>query len=103
MSEAITDMIQQSASRVAKAINKPLKSRISSPTQALMTKRREMVENGDDKQPIEYAEICKTIKKKARQDIGKYNQEIIRETIMAPKSLRTEKLHKQLDDSPPST
>ena len=30
--ETITDMIQQSASRVAKAINKPLKSRISSPT-----------------------------------------------------------------------
>ena len=29
MSETITDMIQQSASRVAKAINKPLKSRLS--------------------------------------------------------------------------
>ena len=68
MSEAITDMIQQSASRVATAITKPLKSRISSPTRALMTKRREMVEIGDDKQRIEYAEICVTIKKKARQD-----------------------------------
>ena len=39
MSEAITHMIQYSASRVAKAINKPQKSRISSPTRALMTKR----------------------------------------------------------------
>ena len=53
-----------------------------------MTKRREMVENGDDKQRIEYAEICKTIKKKAREDIRKYNQEIIRETIVASKNLR---------------
>ena len=36
----------------------------------------------------ECAEICKTIKKKAREDIRKYNHEIIRETIMASKSLR---------------
>ena len=56
MSETIRDMIQQSASRVAKAINKPHKSWISSPTRALMTKRREMAGNGDNKQPIEYAE-----------------------------------------------
>ena len=46
-----------------------------------------MVGNGDDKQLIEYAEICKTIKKKAREDIRKYNQEITRETIMTSKSL----------------
>ena len=54
------------------------------------------MENGDNKQRIEYAEICKTIKTKAREDIRKYNQEIIRETIMASKSLkkvqRTQKL-----------
>ena len=60
-----------------------VKSRISSPTQALMTKPREMAENGDNKQRIEHAEICKAIKKKAREDIRKYIQETIRETIMA--------------------
>ena len=38
------------------------------------------------KQRIEHAEICKTIKKKARQVIRKYNQDIIRETIMTSKS-----------------
>ena len=88
--ETIIDLIQQSASRVAKVINKPLKSRISSPTLALMMKRREMVENGDDQQRIEYAEICKTNKKKVREDIRKYNQEEtnIKETNMASKSLR---------------
>ena len=78
----------KSASGVTKAINKPIKSRISSPTRALMTKRQELVENGDDKQRIGYAEICKTIKKKERKDIRKYNQEIIRETIMASKNLK---------------
>ena len=51
--ETIPDMIQQSASRVAKVITKPLKVRISSPTRALMTKRREILENCQDKQRIE--------------------------------------------------
>ena len=46
------------------------------------------MDNGDDKQRVKYAEICKTIKKKAREDIGKYNHEIIGETIMVSKSLK---------------
>ena len=99
MSQTITDMIHQSAStsRVAKAINTPLKSRISSPTRALMTNRREMVGN-DDKQRIVYAEIFKTIKKKAREDIRKYNQEIKRETIVASRRLRkVRRTQKQAD------
>ena len=48
------DVIQKSASKVANAINKPLKSRISSPIRALMTKRRGMMGNSDNKQRIEY-------------------------------------------------
>ena len=36
-----------------------------------------MAENSDNEQRIEYAEICKTIKKKAIEDIKKYNKEII--------------------------
>ena len=47
-----------------------------------------MAGKGDNKQGIEYAEICKTIKKKAREDIMKYNQYFKRETIMALKSLK---------------
>ena len=82
MSETITNVIKQ------EAVNKPLISRISSPTRTVMTKRK-IVGNGDGdgKQRLEYAEICKIIKKKEREDIRKYNQEIIRETIMTPKSL----------------
>ena len=75
MRETVTDMIQQSASRVAKASNKQ-KSRMSSPIASMMT-RREMVENGDNNQRRESAEICKTIKKETKEDIRKYNQEII--------------------------
>ena len=37
---------------------------------------------------IEYVEICKTIKKKAREDIQTHNLDDIRETIEATKSLK---------------
>ena len=51
-------------------------------------KRRTMAGKGDNKQRLEYAELCKITKKKAREDIRKYNQEIIQETIVASKSLK---------------
>ena len=71
MSETITYMVQQSASRVSKASSKPHKSRIWSPT----SPDHKMTRNGGKeriKQRIVYAEICKTIKKKAREEISKY-------------------------------
>ena len=66
MSENITDKIQQCASRVAKVFNKPRKSNISLLTRVLMSKRREMAGNDDNKQRTEYPKICKTIKKRKR-------------------------------------
>ena len=57
-------------SSVAKAIVKPLKSKISSPIRAVMTTRREVVENGDDIQRSKYAEVRKTIKRKQEWSSG---------------------------------
>ena len=88
MRQTISDMIQQSASRVTMSINRQQNPRIPSPTRALMTKRREIAKNGNDKQRIEYAEICKTIKIKAIEDIRKYHQEILQScTSRAEKSV----------------
>ena len=53
-----------------------------------MKKRREMIENETPRDHIEYVEICKTIKKKANEDIRKHNLDEIRETIEASKSLK---------------
>ena len=53
-----------------------------------MKKRREMIENKTPRDHIEYGEICKTIKKKAKEDIRKHNLDEIRETIEASKSLK---------------
>ena len=41
-----------------------------------MKKRREMIENNTTRDRIEYVEICKTIKKKAREDIRKQNLQV---------------------------
>ena len=67
-----------------------------------MKKRREMIENNTPRDHIEYVEICKTIKKKAREDIRTHNLDEIRETIEASTSLkkvkRTHNLGKKTDD-----
>ena len=83
-----TEMIQQSALSIAKQTKKQKNPKISSPTRALTKKRREMTENETPRDHMEYVEICKTIKKKAKEDIRKHNLDEIRETIEASKSLK---------------
>ena len=88
LNKNMTEMIQQSALSIAKQTKKQKTPKISSPTRALMKKRREMIENETPRDHIEYAEIYKTIKKKANEDIRKHNIDEIRETIEASKSLK---------------
>ena len=88
LNKNMTEMIQQSAMSIEKQTKKQKKPKISSPTRALMKKRREMIENNTPRDHIEYVEICKTIKKKVREDIRKHNLDEIRETIEASKSLK---------------
>ena len=87
LNKNMTEMIQQSAMSIAKQTKKQKKPKISSPTRALMKKRREMIEIKTPRDHIEYVRICKTIKKKPREDIRKHNLDEIRETIEASKSL----------------
>ena len=47
-----------------------------------------MIENTIPREHIEYVEICKTITKKAGEDIRKHNLDEIREAIEASKSLK---------------
>ena len=83
----MTEMIQQSALSIAKQTKKQKNPKIS-PTRALVKKRREIIVNETPRDHIEYVEICKTIKKKAKEDIRKHNLDEIRETIEASKSLK---------------
>ena len=83
----MTEMIQQSPMSIAMQTKKQKKPEISSPTRALMKKRREMIENNTPRDHIEYVDIWNTVKKKVREDIRKHNLDEIRETIKASKSL----------------
>ena len=88
LNKNMTEMIQQSALSIEKQTKIQKNPKISSPTRALMKKRREMIENKTPRDHIEYAEIRKTIKKKAKEDIRKHNLDEIRETIEASKSMK---------------
>ena len=88
LNKNMSEMIQQSALSIAKQTKKQKTPKISSPTRALMKKRREMIQKKTPRDHIEYVEICKTIKKKAKEHIRKHNLDEIRETIEASKSLK---------------
>ena len=64
-----------------------------------MKKRREMIENNTPRDHIEYVEICKNIKKKAREDIRKHNLDEIRETIKLEKRQKNTQPRKKPDDN----
>ena len=87
LNKNMTEMIHQSAMSIAKQTKKQKQPNISSPTRALMKKRREMIENNTPIDHIKYVEICKTIKK-AREDIRKHNLDEIRETFEASNNLK---------------
>ena len=88
LNKIMTEMIQQSALSITKLTKKQKNPKISSPTRALMKKRREIIENKTPRDHIEYVEICKTIKKKAKEEIREHNLDEIRETIEASKILK---------------
>ena len=88
LNKKMTEIIQQSAMSRAEQNKKQKKPKILSPTRTLIKKRRYMLENNTPKEHIEYVEICKTVKKKVREDIRKHNLDEIRETIETSKSLK---------------
>ena len=88
LNKNMTELIQQSAMRIAKQTKKQKKPKLSSPTRTLIKKRIEIMENKTPREHIEYVEICNTVKKKAREDIRNHNIGEIRETIEASKSLK---------------
>ena len=53
-----------------------------------MKKRRESIDNKTPRDHTEYVEICRTITKKAREDIRKHNLDEIRKTISTTKTLK---------------
>jgi len=89
--EQIVDIIQESALKTAGRQRQTKDSKISDSTKRLMEKRRKMKRDGIGIQNVEYTETCKTIRKKMREDIRKYNTLKIHETIESNSSLKKTK------------
>ena len=66
------------------------KQKLSSETKILMEKRRTMKQNGN-RNLIEYREVCKTVRKKIREDCRKFQIQEISETIKNSSSLKKTK------------
>ena len=93
-----TEMIQQIALSKTNQETE-INPNISSHTRALMKKRREMIENKTPRDHIEYVEIGKTIKKKAKENIRKHNLDEIGETIELEKGQKNTQPRKKPDDN----
>ena len=72
-------------------MRKKKESKISEETKLLMKKRREMKEENNHIKRIEYIELNKTVRKKMREDIRRYNEKLVRNTIEENRSLKKPK------------
>ena len=72
MVDRITNTIQESALATAGRHREQKNEKLKSKTKTLLKRRREMIDKGTPRTSIEYAEICKTIRKLVRDDIREY-------------------------------
>ena len=87
--ETLTRAIEECALQTAGKETRSRKEKLKSSTKELLKKRREM--NGKDqsaRERIEYSELCKTIRKKMREDIREYNTMRVKEAIENGKGLK---------------
>ncbi len=89
--DKVVDIIHESSLKTAGKEKKTQESKISDSTKLLMEKRRNMKKDGIGIQNVEYTETCKTVRKKLREDIRKYNTAKIQETIENNRSLKKTK------------
>ena len=66
----MTEIIQQSATIIAKQTKKQKKPRISSPTRAILKKRREMIQNNTPRDQID--RICRDLYDHKEESEGRH-------------------------------
>ena len=71
----LTTIIGETAKQIA-GIKKRKQSKISEESKLLMKKRREMKEEESHIKRIEYIELNKTLRKKIREDVRRYNENL---------------------------
>ena len=88
MVSKITNAIQESALDTAGRHREQKNEKLKSKTKHMLKRRREMIERGIPRTNIEYAEICKTVRKLLRDDIREYNTMRVKEAVETGKGLK---------------
>ena len=86
----LVDGLMDASEKVSKPKKKNRENKLSSDTLELMKKRREM-KRQNAMHHIEYREVCKTVRKKIREDCRKHNVKLVKETLEKNKSLKKSK------------
>ena len=86
--EETVNGILDEAIKIAGNSKKQNNSKLQESTLNLMKKRRNMKHTGTATNNIEYAELCKTIRKKTRDDIRQYNTNLVKVAVENNKGLK---------------
>jgi len=86
-SEQVCTTIQECAKAVGGIDNSRRREKLKTDTKEMLKKRREL-KRENTRNEIEYAELCKTIRKRIRQDLREANTSRIREALETGKGLK---------------
>ena len=88
MVSKIANAIQERALDTAGRHREQKKEKLKGKTKHMWKRRREMIERGIPRTNIEYAEICKTVRKLLRNDIRQYNTMGVKEAVETGRGLK---------------
>ena len=88
MDSKITNNIQESALDTTGRHTEQKNEKLKSKTKHMLKRRREMIERGVPRTNIEYAEICKTVRKLLTDDIRECNSMRVKEEVETGKGLK---------------
>ena len=85
--------IVNDAARTIASSKKSIKiDKISESTKDMLRKRREMKQDATQYSKIEYRELCKTVRKQMREEIRKYNVQLVQKALTENRGLKSAKL-----------
>jgi hypothetical protein len=88
----IIAIVNEAASTIARSKRPAKVDKISQSTKDMLKKRREMKQNATKYGNIEYAELCKTVRKKMREEIRNYNVQIVQKALTDNRGLKAASL-----------
>jgi endonuclease/exonuclease/phosphatase family metal-dependent hydrolase len=88
----IMAIVNEAASSIAKSKKSAKVDKISQSTKDMLRKRREMKQNATKYGNIEYTELCKTVRKKMREEIRNYNVQVVQKALTDNRGLKAASL-----------